>query len=132
MRIVLDSNVIVSAFASRGVCASLFEVLMVKEQIITSEHILAEASRILRTKIKLPEKNTREIIDFLRENTEVAVYDKLSHRVSRDKDDDEIIALAVSSKSKIIITGDKDLLVLKKYKNIRILSPKEYWLLFLT
>ncbi|MGE3063325.1 MAG: putative toxin-antitoxin system toxin component, PIN family [bacterium] len=132
MKIVLDSNVIVSAFASRGLCSSLFEVLIAKEQVITSEHILSEVSRVLRSKIKLPEKNTREIIDFLGETTEVTAYGKMIQCVSRDKDDDEMIALAVASKSKLIITGDKDLLVLKKHKNIRILSPKQYWLLFLS
>jgi putative PIN family toxin of toxin-antitoxin system len=132
MKIVLDSNVIVSAFASRGLCASLFEVLIVREKIIISEHILSEVSRILKKKVKLPEKNINEIIDFLRVTAEIKDYEKMTQCVSRDKDDDEIIALAVSSNSKIIITGDKDLLVLKKYKNIRILSPKDFWLLFLS
>jgi len=132
MKVVLDSNVIVSAFATRGLCASLFEILLASEEIIISEHILYEVKRVLRIKIKLPEKNTSEIIDYLRESCSVLDYNKLISNVCRDKDDDKILALAFSNGIKLIVTGDKDILSLKKYKTIKILSPKEYWKTFLS
>lgn len=127
MKLILDSNVIVSAFATRGICASLFEAILVADVIVTSEDILDEVSRILKRKIKLPQVDVEEIILFLRENTEVMNYDKLEKQVCRDKDDDNVLALALSNGIHIIVTGDKDLLILKKYKTISIISPKEFW-----
>ena len=47
-------------------------------------------------------------------------------KISRDKDDDKILKCGIESKADFIITGDKDLLVLKEYKNIRIINPREY------
>ena len=46
--------------------------------------------------------------------------------VCRDKDDDNIIAAAVSSECDCIITGDNDLLVLQHFSGIDILSPKKF------
>lgn len=132
MKLVLDSNVIVSAFATRGICTSLFEVLIISDEIIISEDILREVSRILRTKMKMPKKDVSQITEYLRENTQVMQYMPLEKQICRDEDDDKILALAISNNAKIIITGDKDLLVLKKYKEISILSPKEFWKIHLT
>lgn len=132
MKLILDSNVIVSAFATRGVCSSLFEILMMSDEIIISEDILVEVSRILKRKIKMPQKEVAEIINYLRENTQVMKYEQFKGQVCRDKDDDKVLALALSNSVRIIITGDKDLLVLKKYKEVSILSPKEFWRIHLT
>jgi len=52
---------------------------------------------------------------------------KLTKTLSRDADDDNILAAAGSKKVDCIVTGDKDLLVIKKYKNIKILSPRDFW-----
>jgi len=50
---------------------------------------------------------------------------QLPLRVSRDLDDDEVIACAVASRSEVIVSGDNDLLDLKRYKHIRILTATE-------
>lgn len=47
--------------------------------------------------------------------------------VSRDKDDVTIIGIVLSGKAGLIITGDDDLLMLKKYKDIDIVTPREFW-----
>jgi putative PIN family toxin of toxin-antitoxin system len=46
--------------------------------------------------------------------------------VSRDKDDDKILQCGLEGNVDFIITGDKDLLVLNEYKNIKIIKPKDY------
>lgn len=132
MKLILDSNVIVSAFAARGVCSSLFEILMMTDKIITSKDILAEVSRILKNKIKMPKKEVADIIDYLSENTQVLNYKPFEKQVCRDRDDDKVLALALSNNVRIVITGDKDLLDLKKYKSVSLLSPKEFWKMHLT
>ncbi|RKX76148.1 MAG: putative toxin-antitoxin system toxin component, PIN family [Spirochaetes bacterium] len=74
-------------------------------------------------------KNVQMIIDYMKEFCILSTYEKSSKNICRDKEDDKVIALALSNKVEYIITGDKDLLVLKKYKNIKIISPRELLLL---
>ena len=47
--------------------------------------------------------------------------------ISRDVDDDNVLAAAIFEKVDCIVTGDKDLLIVKNYKNIKILSPRDFW-----
>ena len=127
MKIVLDSNVIVAAFSSRGLCASLFELCLDRYTIMISDFILAEVSRILQDRFKMPSKNVKTIVDYLQEFCVITSYQKLPKRICRDPYDDEILALAISSEADYIITGDKDLLDLKDYQSIQIVSPRQFW-----
>lgn len=127
MRVVLDTNVIIAAFAARGLCSEVFQVCITRHSIITSEHILSEVSEKLINKICLPKKIALDIIDYLREHTELVTPEMVDESVCRDKDDDTIIATALSGKARLIITGDDDLLMLKKYRDIDIITPREFW-----
>ncbi len=127
MKLVLDSNVLVAAFAARGLCSSLFELCIERYQIIISEYILTEISRALYGKIKMPEDRVSMVIGYLRECCVVSEYGKLPERVCRDKNDDDIIALALGCNAGYLITGDKDLLDMAKYKSVKILSPRDFW-----
>ncbi len=127
MKVVLDSNVIVAAFSSNGLCNAIFELCLDRCTISTSEYILSEVHKNLQKKLKLPVKNTDIILEYLREVCEIKKYAKLKTSVCRDKDDDEVLALAKSSHADYIISGDKDLLVLKTFNSTRIVSPREFW-----
>jgi len=129
VKIVLDSNIIVAAFAGRGLCNSLFELCLDRYEIIISEFILTEVSKTLHNKIKMPLQNIQIIIDYLKEFCVLSTYDKLSENICRDKNDNDIISLAVSNNVDYLITGDKDLLVLKKFKKVTIISPREFWVI---
>ena len=130
MKIVLDSNVIVAAFSSRGLCASLFELCLDRYTIIISDFILAEVSRILQDQFRMPSKNVKAVVDYLEEFCVLTSYQKLPKRICRDPFDDEILALAISSEVDYIITGDKDLLDLKDYRSTKIVSPRQFWKVF--
>ncbi len=127
MRVVLDTNVVVAAFATRGLCSEVFEVCLAEHSIVTSEHILMEVKEKLIDKIRLPENTVHEIVDYLRAQAETVVPEKLNGSVCRDKDDEKVIGTALSGYAGFIITGDEDLLLLKKYKGIRIATPREFW-----
>lgn len=127
MKVVLDSNVIVAAFAARGLCGALFELCLDRHTIILSDFILAEVRRAFAQKLKMPQHSISKIESYLREICVLSSFDKITKNICRDKDDNNIIALAVSAKADFIITGDKDLLVLKKYQSVRIVSPREFW-----
>lgn len=127
MRLVLDTNVIIAAFASRGLCAEVFEICLSDHAVILSEHIISETYEKLVKKIRLPENTAQSIIEYLRDTAEVVEPEPIDESVCRDKDDVKIIGTALKGKAKFIITGDDDLLVLKSYKGIRMVTPREFW-----
>jgi uncharacterized protein len=127
MKVILDSNVVVAAFSSRGLCQSLFELCLDRYDIIICDHILSEIFRILHKKFKMSREKVEAIIDYLNEFCECVDYEKLENAVCRDKDDDEILALGQSINADYIITGDKNLLVLKSFNSIPIILPREFW-----
>jgi putative PIN family toxin of toxin-antitoxin system len=128
MRVVLDTNVVISAFAARGLCAEIFEVCLSEHTVILSEYILSEIKEKLAEKIKLPKNIVKNIDAYLRDSAEIVIPANFEKPVCRDRDDDNIIATALSGKVKFIITGDDDLLCLKNYKDIAIITPKDFWL----
>ncbi len=127
MRVFFDTNVLVAAFISHGVCAELFEYCLVRLEILTTEWVLDEYYGALREKFSLDKRLTEESLSFLRRNLTVVKAQTLEKKVCRDEDDDKIIAGALSGKADCLITGDKDLLILKKFKNIPIISPRDFW-----
>jgi putative PIN family toxin of toxin-antitoxin system len=127
MKVVLDTNVIIAAFAARGLCTEVFEVCLEAHRIVISEHILSEIRENLVHKIHLPRGVVQDIIEYLRDVTEVVEPEVIDKPACRDGKDDKIIGTALGGDATFVITGDKDLLVLKKYKGIRIITPREFW-----
>jgi len=127
VNLVLDSNVIIAAFAARGLCGALFELYLDRHTIILSDFILKELRWAFSQKLKMPQHSISKIETYLRETCILSSFDKITKDICRDKDDNNIIALAVSARANFIITGDKDLLVFKKYRSVRIVSPREFW-----
>ncbi len=131
MNIVIDSNVYISAFATHGICHLLLENCIVNHRIFISEFIIREVKEKLTRKIKLPVDTVNEIIDYLRCQAVLAIPLEKVAGISRDPDDDDddddnIIALAVTVKADYVVSGDKDLLDLKDYRSIPIVSPKNF------
>ena len=127
MRVVLDTNVIIAAFATRGLCSEVFEVCLTSHTIVISEHILSEVERVLIKKIHLPRNITASIIDYLRDVAEMFEPQVIEDSACRDIEDRKIIGTAVSGDAQLIITGDDDLLTLKKFMKINIVTPRGFW-----
>ena len=126
MKIVLDANVIIAAFAARGLCESIMEVCLIEHEIVLSDDLFDEIVRNLQLKIKLPTNIVDNIGEFLREHSNILIPVSLASDVCRDPDDIKILGLAVASNADYIITGDKDLLVIKSFQGIRILNPRSF------
>jgi len=126
MKIVLDANVIIAAFAARGLCESIMEVCLSEHEIVLSEDLLDEILRNLQLKIKLPISIVDNIGELLREYSNISVPVPLPSDVCRDPDDIKILGLALVSNADYIVTGDKDLLVLKNFQGIPILDPRSF------
>lgn len=126
MRIVFDTNVLIAALISRGFCHELLEHCVLTHTLITSDFILDEVREKLITKFKYSVNLADEARGLLSSRMQLVIPSRLSSPASRDSDDDNVIATAVAGHCDWIITGDGDLLVLKKFEGIRIVTPRQF------
>lgn len=125
-RVVLDSNVIVSAIIFGGKPQVLLKKAYKREiQGIISEIILAGINDVFVKHFEIPTSKLKKLNRRIRAKFDV-VNPRTMVKVSRDPDDNKILEAAVEGTCDYIVTGDKDLLDLRKYKNIKILSPAEF------
>lgn len=127
MKIILDTNVIIAAFAARGLCSAVFELCLDRFDVVLSEDILQETSDHLQDKIKLSATGSAAVISYLRKNCAISAIDTVDTAICRDPNDLHILGLAQRSSADFIITGDKDLLALVEYKSTKIVAPREFW-----
>ena len=96
------------------------------DRVAVCDHIRNEIVRILTKKLHWELKRaTQDLTVYFEKATWVPISGKI-RGVCRDPDDDAIIECAVNSNAELIISGDKDLLALKQYNQIRIITPREY------
>ncbi len=126
MRVVLDTNVLIAALISRGFCYELLEHCVLTHTLVTSDFILTEVGEKLSDKFNYSAEIADEAVALLRSQMQLVTPAALLSRVSRDVDDDNILATAVAGKCDCIITGDNDLLVLTQYEGIKIFRPREF------
>ena len=126
MRVLCDTNVLIAALIARGVCHELIESCFVNHTIVVSDFILSELKEKLVEKFKYSLETAEAAAALFRSRMEVVTPDSLSTPISRDPDDDNILAAALAGNCECIITGDKDLLVLKQFGDIKILSPRDF------
>jgi putative PIN family toxin of toxin-antitoxin system len=127
MRVILDTNVIIAAFAARGLCESVFELCLDQHEIIVSTHILTEVKNNLQKKLKMPKQAIVQVIFFLEVHSTQMKPQTIPTPICRDPADDRILGLAKSAAPDFIITGDTDLLVLKEFESIPIIRPRQFW-----
>ena len=126
MRVVLDTNVLIAAFIARGVCSDLLEHCVRRHELVASEFILNEFREKLRGKFKFTPEEAEAAVALLLTRMLIVEPTGLNAPVCRDKDDDNIIAVAISGDCDCVITGDNDLLVLQRFSGIDIVSPKDF------
>jgi putative PIN family toxin of toxin-antitoxin system len=127
MRLVLDANVLIAAFVARGVCAELLEHCVREHVPVTSEALLEEVHRNLIGRIRVSVLQADQTIRLLRTRLERVEPVALGARVCRDADDDMVLGTAIADRCDAIVTGDQDLLVLGSYRDIAIVSPRDFW-----
>ena len=88
--------------------------------------LLVELRRTLTTKMKVEPPLADEIIAELSAEFEMVEPKPLSKPVCRDADDDVVLATALAANAEVIVTGDADLLVLKEFQGIKIISPRQF------
>ncbi len=125
MRLVLDTNVLIAALVADGLCRDLVRRRTETHILVSSQSLLDE----LRDKLEVKFQVRAKAIPFIRaytERVELVVPASLPKDACRDPDDVTVLATAVAGEADCIITGDEDLLILKEYNGIRILSPRQW------
>lgn len=127
MRVFLDTNVLVAAFATRGLCADVTRVVLAEHQLITGEVVLVELRQVLGRRIKLPVATIDDILALLRDQEVVPKPRKPSEVPVRDPDDRWILASATAGRADVLVTDDQDLLDVADKAPLPILNPRGFW-----
>jgi len=123
----LDTNVLVSAFATRGLCADLFRSVIAEHELVLGEVVLQEFRRVLRTRFHMPVEHVRQVESYLR-SYEVAPKPTGPDPIRvRDEADRWVLATAHNAEADVLVTGDRDLLSVATHARVRIVTPREFW-----
>ncbi len=126
MKVCLDTNVIISAVATRGLCADLLQVILTEHQLVLGETVLAEVPRILQRKIRVPADIIAELEVYLRKQAGVISVPTVRPVKGLDAADAAVVGEAVAGGADVLVTGDRDLLDLPK-PPVKIVSPRGLW-----
>ncbi|MEW6714089.1 MAG: putative toxin-antitoxin system toxin component, PIN family [Nitrospirota bacterium] len=129
---VFDTNVFIAAIITEGVCSKVLHRARARDfSLVSCPFIIAEIRRVLSKKFHLSYDETASAIEPISEAIAHIVEHNLKMaNICRDADDDNIIACAVAAKADYLVTGDDDLLEIKGYQDIKILSPRDFEALF--
>jgi hypothetical protein len=126
VRVLLDTNVLVSAILFGGSPRQLLEAALAGElDLVTSQPLLAELETVLTRKFEFPTSMTASIRAELEALSEIVEPSQIK-RVTRTVADDLVLATALSGTAKVIVTGDKELLGIGSYEAIPIQSPRDF------
>jgi uncharacterized protein len=127
VKVFLDTNVLVSAFAARGICADLLELVLLELELVIGRNVLRELRKALREKVKLPAARVAEIIEFVSDEAVQVIDTAEPAQVSADADDALVLGEALAGQAEIFVTGDAKLLELDIVAGLRIVSPRAFW-----
>lgn len=127
MKVFLDTNVIASATATRGLCADMLRLVIEFHELVVSEHLLGEVERILKDKFGAAPDLIADLVQLLRQDTVMAESQPLLTIALKDIADIAIITSAVNGNAELLVTGDKEMLTLKHVGTLDIITPRQFW-----
>ena len=127
MRVVFDTNILVSALVFPGGQgeAALRRIIEEIDQLVLSRPILEELLDVLGRKFARDAEELAHVAVYLSDIATI-VAPKQRIRAVKDEPDNRILECAVSGHAEVIVTGDKVLLTLKRYEEIRLLTLRDY------
>ena len=128
-RTCLDSNVLVAAFASRGLCADLLRLVLTEYHLVVPEVVAEEVRRTLTNKLGVTPDALASVDALLDRCDTIARGTEPSPVSIRDRDDERVLADALHGGAEFLVTGDQDLLSIADRSPIPILSPRGFMML---
>jgi putative PIN family toxin of toxin-antitoxin system len=132
VRVVFDTNVLIAAFVSEGICSKLLIRARKKQfELITCPFIMKEFERVFHKKFSAAQEEVQAATMLISE-----AADTITHPLPKvtgiccDADDDNILACSLAAEADYLVTGDSDLLALKRFKGLPIITPRAFELLF--
>lgn len=132
-RVVLDTSVIVSALLWTGIPHRLLQAAESGDfALVTCPSIIDEMRNVLvrpkfASRIAALNTSIGELTESFLSIVEIIQEPKSKAVITRDPDDDKILACALASRARWIVSGDSHLLDLKQYRGIPVLTPKQFW-----
>jgi len=127
VRVVLDSNVLISSFFWRG---NEYEILRKalegKFELLISGAILAEIENVLDKKFGVQAGRIKETVELIIANSTVIEPKSRLNVIRDDESDNRILECAVEGAADYIVTGDKHLLKLREYRRTLILGSENF------
>ncbi|MCK6557258.1 putative toxin-antitoxin system toxin component, PIN family [Candidatus Binatia bacterium] len=127
MRVFLDTNVLVAAFASRGLCADLLEVVLLEHDLVVGRAVLRELGAALRRKVKLPAARSAEIVDFVSSQAIEIVEAAEPVDAGVDADDALVLGEGIAGRADVFVTGDAALVKLATVREMPMVTPRQFW-----
>jgi len=128
VRITLDSSVLIAAYVTRaGACAELLEEILQHHELVLSEYILDEVRRKLTYKLLFPPRLVARVVQSLAKAAEIVDPAPLPAATCRDPADLPVLGTAVAGRAGLLVSVDKDLLVLQRHTTVDIVRPGEFW-----
>ena len=127
MKVFLDTNVLASAVATRGLCADVLREVFASHDLFISEQVLNELGRVLKLKFDVRQDLIDDFIWLLQQDSVLAQPSQVPKVKLQDKEDLTILGAAITAGAEVLITGDKELLDLGRVENLKILSPRQFW-----
>jgi putative PIN family toxin of toxin-antitoxin system len=127
MKVMLDTNVLDSAVATRGLCADVLRAVLAEHELAICPQIISELQRVLKNKFALPRPLANDFIRLVREDAVLCEPGDLPAVKLKDKDDLGILSAAISGEVNVIVTGDKDLQMVDTVAKLKIMSPRQFW-----
>jgi putative PIN family toxin of toxin-antitoxin system len=127
VKVVFDTNVLVAALVfpgGRGE-AALRRIIEERDELLLSPPILDELLEVLARKFARDAEELAHTAVFVSELSRT-VRPRRRLRVVRDEPDNRILECAVAGHADAIVTGDKELLALREYRGIRVLTLRDY------
>jgi putative PIN family toxin of toxin-antitoxin system len=133
LRVFFDTNVLLAAFLTDGLCSKLLSRGRRNQfELFTCPFVLREFEEKLRSKLSATQSEIREALSLIREVARVVNPKKEQYvkGVCRDADDDNILTCALAANVDLLVTGDADLLAVKQWKGMKIITPRSLEMMF--
>jgi len=127
VRVCLDTNVLISAFATRGLSSDLLRLILAQHDLVIPDCVASELDRILVEKFDVSGEALASVHEVLARAARTSTPVDFRPVGLGDPDDERVLASAVAAEVDALISGDRDFLDNAELCPVRVLSPRAFW-----